>query len=247
MCQEKTLDVDPRQDTCAVSQESAFWRKPPGSGRTPLQPKKFSQLQNEDNSFPRSLKIDRPQKLPLLKLRSAKEICLINFPRWEAFAQAYANGQSAAEAYRLAYGREDRPSAHELTTKRDIQDRIAELQGRAAQRAEISRATCVRRSHEPTHGGLECTKDRDRGTPRGAALPHRLEPRSRFPGQITTLSVMKGSRRGADLWITRRCRHRPSNRSLTLQPQKTSPGIMPKNYLFFKSGLRRQRGRRARL
>ena len=65
----------------------------------------------------------------------------IDNPKHELFAQELAKGKSQAEAYELAGYKGDRTGASRLATNDNIQARVAELVGRAAERAEISVAS----------------------------------------------------------------------------------------------------------
>jgi phage terminase small subunit len=58
--------------------------------------------------------------------------------RHEAFAQALAKGKSAAEAYTEAGYKGDRTAASRLSTNVNVKARVAELQGRAAQKAIVT-------------------------------------------------------------------------------------------------------------
>jgi hypothetical protein len=65
----------------------------------------------------------------------------IDNPKHELFAQELAKGKSQAEAYELAGYKGDRTAASRLSTNDNVQARVAELVGRAAERAEISVAS----------------------------------------------------------------------------------------------------------
>jgi phage terminase small subunit len=70
--------------------------------------------------------------------------------RWEAFAIGYAGGMSATDAY-IGAGFSPNgagQAGHKLLSKAEIQARIAELQGRAAKRAEITHAELVRMAQD---------------------------------------------------------------------------------------------------
>jgi hypothetical protein len=56
----------------------------------------------------------------------------------EAFAQALAKGKSATEAYTAAGYKGDRTAASRLSTNVNVQARVIELQGRAAERTVIT-------------------------------------------------------------------------------------------------------------
>lgn len=58
--------------------------------------------------------------------------------RHEAFAQALAKGKTADEAYALAGYKPDRGNASRLTANDSILTRVAELQGRAAKKVEVT-------------------------------------------------------------------------------------------------------------
>jgi phage terminase small subunit len=58
--------------------------------------------------------------------------------RHEIFAQELAKGKTATEAYALAGYKGDRTAASRLSTNVNIQERVAELQSKGAERAEIS-------------------------------------------------------------------------------------------------------------
>src|SRR5690606_31741355 len=59
-------------------------------------------------------------------------------PRHEQFAQALAKGKTADEAYALAGFKPNRGNAATLKAKQSILDRVAELQQRAAAKAEVT-------------------------------------------------------------------------------------------------------------
>lgn len=63
---------------------------------------------------------------------------VLSNPKHERFAQELAKGKTADEAYVLAGYKPCRKNAHRLTTNDDIRARVAELQGRAAERATIT-------------------------------------------------------------------------------------------------------------
>jgi phage terminase small subunit len=71
-------------------------------------------------------------------------------PKWEAFATGYAGGLSATDAYIGAgYSPNGAGQAgHRLLNNVEIKARIAELQGRTAERAEITRADLVRMAQD---------------------------------------------------------------------------------------------------
>ncbi|WPZ13244.1 terminase small subunit [Nitratireductor rhodophyticola] len=58
----------------------------------------------------------------------------------EAFAQGLAKGLSASEAYVSAGYKESRSAASRLSTNVNVQRRVSELQGKAAEKAEWSAA-----------------------------------------------------------------------------------------------------------
>lgn len=59
-------------------------------------------------------------------------------PKHELFAQELAQGKTATEAYTLAGYKGDRTAASRLSTNVNIQSRVAEIQSKAAVRAEIT-------------------------------------------------------------------------------------------------------------
>ncbi|WP_417702336.1 terminase small subunit [Pseudophaeobacter sp.] len=61
-------------------------------------------------------------------------------PRHESFAQALAKGKSAADAYVDAGYKPSRSAASRLSTNVNVQRRVSELQGKAAEKAEWSAA-----------------------------------------------------------------------------------------------------------
>lgn len=63
---------------------------------------------------------------------------LLKNPRHEKFALALAEGKSATDAYALAGYQPCRQNAHRMTTKDDIQARLAEIQGAAAKASEVT-------------------------------------------------------------------------------------------------------------
>lgn len=64
--------------------------------------------------------------------------------RHEAFAQALAKGQAAADAYVTAGYKESRSAASRLSTNVNIQARVAELVNKGAERAEIDIARVLK-------------------------------------------------------------------------------------------------------
>lgn len=60
--------------------------------------------------------------------------------RHEMFAQAFAKGKSATEAYQDAGYKPDRKNAARLTTNDDIRRRVAEIKSRVAEKAEWTAA-----------------------------------------------------------------------------------------------------------
>lgn len=56
----------------------------------------------------------------------------------EKFAQALAKGMNATEAYATAGYKGDRTAASRLSTNVNVAQRVAELQGRAAKKAEVT-------------------------------------------------------------------------------------------------------------
>lgn len=66
-------------------------------------------------------------------------------PKHERFAQALAKGMTQAEAYADAGYKPSEPNASRLTSNDKVQARLAELQERAAVRAEITVASITER------------------------------------------------------------------------------------------------------
>ncbi|RIJ65170.1 hypothetical protein D1604_12695 [Brevundimonas sp. LPMIX5] len=66
-------------------------------------------------------------------------------PRHERFAQALAKGMTQAEAYADAGYKPSEPNASRLTSNDKVQERVAELQERAAVRTEITVASITER------------------------------------------------------------------------------------------------------
>lgn len=66
-------------------------------------------------------------------------------PKHERFAQALAKGMTQAEAYADAGYKQSEPNASRLTSNDKVQARLAELQERAAVRAEITVASITER------------------------------------------------------------------------------------------------------
>lgn len=66
-------------------------------------------------------------------------------PKHERFAQALAKGMTQAEAYADAGYKPSEPNASRLTSNDKVQARLAELQERAATRAEITVASITER------------------------------------------------------------------------------------------------------
>lgn len=63
---------------------------------------------------------------------------VLDNPRHERFAQALAEGKTADEAYQLAGYSENRGNAARLKANDSVASRVAEIQGRAARRTEIT-------------------------------------------------------------------------------------------------------------
>lgn len=66
-------------------------------------------------------------------------------PKHERFAQLLAKGLTADEAYEQAGYKPDRGNASRLTANHNVQTRVAEIQERAAIRAEITVASITER------------------------------------------------------------------------------------------------------
>lgn len=63
--------------------------------------------------------------------------------RHEKFAQALAKGMNATEAYTSAGYKGDRTAASRLSTNVNVAQRVAELQGRAARKAEVTMESLI--------------------------------------------------------------------------------------------------------
>lgn len=61
----------------------------------------------------------------------------------ERFAQELAKGKTATEAYKIAGYKPDDGNASKMAAKPDVQGRVQEITGRAAERAEVSVATIL--------------------------------------------------------------------------------------------------------
>lgn len=66
-------------------------------------------------------------------------------PRHERFAQELAKGKSATEAYSEAGYEESRSAASRLSTNVNVQQRVSELQSRAAAKTELTVANITER------------------------------------------------------------------------------------------------------
>lgn len=66
-------------------------------------------------------------------------MAVLSNQRHEAFAQALAKGLTADEAYKQAGFKPNRGNASTLKAKKNIQARVAELQGMAAERVVVDR------------------------------------------------------------------------------------------------------------
>lgn len=69
-------------------------------------------------------------------------------PKHERFAQALAKGKSQADAYAEAGYAPSEPNASRLTRNDKVRARVAELQDRGAQRAEITLESLLREAGE---------------------------------------------------------------------------------------------------
>lgn len=70
---------------------------------------------------------------------------VLSNPKHEIFAQLIARGRTQAEAYEEAGYRPSEPNASRLTSNEKVGARIAEIQGRAAIRTEVSVASITER------------------------------------------------------------------------------------------------------
>jgi hypothetical protein len=74
----------------------------------------------------------------MMMTEDSRAVPLLKNPRHEKFALALAEGKSATDAYALAGYKPCRQNAHRMTTKDDIQARLAEIQGAAAKASEVT-------------------------------------------------------------------------------------------------------------
>lgn len=114
-------------------------------------------------------------------------------PRHEAFAQALAQGKTADEAYAQAGFRRNRGNAATLKAKQSIRNRLAELQGKAAKKVEV---TVESLSAELEETRLAAFKDGQfsaaiSATMGKAKLHGKLIERKHLTGQIGTYDLTK--------------------------------------------------------
>lgn len=70
---------------------------------------------------------------------------VLDNPRWERFAQLIAKGKPQVEAYELAGYKRDDGAASRLSSYVKVRERVAELNDKAAKRAEVSKAWVMER------------------------------------------------------------------------------------------------------
>ena len=92
----------------------------------------------------------------------------LHSPRHELFAQAVANGWSAAKAYALAYSRPrtgaTRASAARLLTDVNVRRRIAELRAEAAEQAKASLQVLIPALEHQARAALTSGRSREAST-----------------------------------------------------------------------------------
>jgi phage terminase small subunit len=80
---------------------------------------------------------------------------ILQNPRHERFAQELAAGKSQADAYETAGYKGDRTAASRLSTNVNVQDRVAELQGRAAEGVVLTRQWVIERLVENANRAMQ--------------------------------------------------------------------------------------------
>ena len=86
----------------------------------------------------------------------------------ELFAQGLAKGLSADAAYQAAGYKRDRGNAARLTANDSIQKRVAEIQGKAAEKAEVTKAWVMERLKETVERAMQAVPVLDcEGKPTG--------------------------------------------------------------------------------
>jgi hypothetical protein len=80
---------------------------------------------------------------------------ILSNPRHEKFAQGLAEGKPAINAYGLAGYKPDRGAASRLSTNVSIQARVAELQGKAAESANVTLEGLIQEASELQVAGLK--------------------------------------------------------------------------------------------
>ena len=86
----------------------------------------------------------------------------------ELFAQGLAKGLSADAAYQAAGYKRDRGNAARLTANDSIQKRVAEIQDKAAETAEVNKAWIMERLKETVERAMQAAPVLDReGNPTG--------------------------------------------------------------------------------
>ena len=86
----------------------------------------------------------------------------------ELFAQGLAKGLSADAAYQAAGYKRDRGNAARLTANDSIHKRVAEIQGKAAEKAEVTKAWVMARLKEIVERAMQAVQVLDHdGNPTG--------------------------------------------------------------------------------
>ena len=75
--------------------------------------------------------------------------------RHEAFAQALARGATAEDAYAAAGFKPDRGNASRLTANDSVRARVAELQGRASAKVEITLQFLLEKAEEARQAAMD--------------------------------------------------------------------------------------------
>lgn len=116
---------------------------------------------------------------------------ILDNPRHEAFAQAFAAGATADDAYAQAGFKADRGHASRLAASEAVRARIQEIQGRAAAKLEISLQYLLEKAEEARQAAMAC------GQPSAAVAAikelgvlsgHRVEKRENLNRSLDQLS-----------------------------------------------------------
>jgi len=80
---------------------------------------------------------------------------ILSNARHERFAQEIAKGKSATEAHAAAGYKPNRGNASTLSNEKSILNRVAEIQGRTAIRAEVTAASLIAEAEEVRQKAME--------------------------------------------------------------------------------------------